>query len=544
MFGRYVFLSILLISSTLIFAQKTRNYDVIVYGGSSAGVTAAIQASKMKRSVLLIAQDGVVGGLTVSGLGATDINRKNAIGGIARDFYKKVYAYYLNDTAWKNETRTEYFEKITKRVFSGKDDAQKMQWVFEPKVAQRLLRAMLNETMVDLIENARLDLKSGVKLKGQQITSIKLLDGSSYAAKIFIDASYEGDLMAKAGVSYTVGRESNSKYDEKHNGVKYGKLMGKNGKSVDPYIKQGDPGSGLLPFIEADLGLTDGDADHRIQAYCYRFTLTSDKNNQLPIEKPADYNPLWYEYIARRLALIPTLDLKDNLLSLTPMPNRKTDTNHADFIGACYNWPDGDYNTREKLAKMHKSYTLGLVWFFANDPRVPENIREEMKLYGLAKDEFTDSQNFPKQIYVREARRMVSDYVMTEKNYFHQTEAEDAVALGTYWLDSHVVSHAIAASGKLVVEGNFWVSPSSTYAVSYRAIVPSEKECNNLLVPVCLSASHSAYGSIRMEPVYMVLGQSAGAAAALAIEQKSTVQKLDYQLLKQRLLAENQILSN
>ncbi len=524
------------------FANKGLNYDIVVYGASSAGVTASVQAAKMGKKVLLISQTKQIGGLTSSGLGATDINKHLAIGGLSREFYQRVYTYYEDSSSWKNENRKDYLKRLGKAFYGAWNDSLKMQWMFEPYIADKVFRDMLRDADVSILYNERIDLKKTLDKQGTRIQSIKMESGKKISAKIFIDCTYEGDLMAKAGVSYKVGRESNAVYNESFNGVRIGKLIGKDGVSVDPYLKRGEPDSGLLPFLEKDYRHNNGDGDHRLQAYCYRFTLTTDIENKLPIVKPQNYQPLWYEINARMFELDKGLTL-DHVLTLTPLPNNKTDTNHADFIGANHAWPEANYVTREKLAKMHKDYVLGLLWFLANDKRVPVEVRAHMNQYGLPKDEFKENDNFPTEIYVREARRMISDYVMTEHNYFHKTKANDGVGLGTYWLDSHVVTRIVDEEGSVRDEGSFWENKSSTYSISYQSIRPKKEECTNLLVPVCLSASHAAYGSIRMEPVYMVLGQSAAIAATIAIDNDIAVQDVNYPVLKSKLHEYNQFLT-
>jgi hypothetical protein len=521
-----------------VFAQT---YDVIVYGSSSSGVIAAVQSASMGKKTLLISTDKHLGGLTASGLGATDMNKCNLIGGLSRTFYQRVYKYYMSPGAWKSDIRDDYFQNLEKKIFGGKNESFQMQWVFEPKVAQKIFTEMLGEAKVEIVYNKRLILKKdAVKKKNRKIQSIQMESGESYTAKMYIDATYEGDLMAKAGVSYTIGRESNSQYGETVNGIHPSKVVSvlSDGSSIDPYIKKGNPTSGLLPFIEPKpLGKT-GDADNRTQAYCYRFTLSKDSLNKRPIEKPKNYNPLWFEIYARMFEQKKSMKLP---LTLSILPNKKTDTNHADFIGASYGWAEGNYKQRDEIAQMHKDFALGKVWFLGNDPRVPKRIRDEMKQYGLPNDEFIDSDNFPFQIYVRESRRMVGDYVMKEQNVVGTEIASESVGLGSYWLDSHVVSQFVDEEGKLWLEGTFWKS-SGAYPIAYKSIVPKAKECTNLLVPVCLSSTHAAYGSIRMEPVYMVLGQSAATAACLAIDEQIEIQALPYFKLEQRLLADKQIL--
>ncbi|RAV28800.1 FAD-dependent oxidoreductase [Sinomicrobium soli] len=523
--------------------MNAREYDICVYGETSAGVTAAVQAGRMGKSVVLISNSAHVGGTTTSGLTATDINSHLSIGGLSREFYQRIYRYYLDAATWKNQERDAYFQSIVKRVFKGKSDPLKMQWVYESHVAEQIMRTMLLEAGVRVLFNERLDLENGVVKKENTIHKITMESGEEITAKVFIDATYEGDLMAKAGVSYTYGRDANSDYNETYNGYRPNEIVGleEKGISVDPYRVKGDPASGLLPFIEADAGTVPGSADKRMQSYCYRLTLTDDPANRVPIRKPENYDPLWFEVLARQLELDPAIPLRKKLITLTPMPNRKTDTNHLDFVGANYSYTEGSYEEREKIAALHKDYALGKLWFLANDPRVPEHIREEMSEWGLARDEFVDNGNFPHQLYVREARRMLSDYVMTEHHCTGEEIAPESVGLATYWLDCHYVSMVVDQEGNLRKEGTYWMN-TPNYPVSYKSIRPKEKECDNLLVPVCLSASHVAFGSIRMEPVYMVLGQSAATAAALSIDRECSVQDVPYEVLKSRLVSDGQIL--
>lgn len=531
---------IVLLSGNRLCAQK--RWDVCVYGETPAGIMAAIQAAKMNKTVLLISNTAHLGGVATSGLTATDLNNFRSAGGLTREFYQRLYAYYSDSSAWRSESRDVFFERSKKRTFSGKNDSLKMQWVYESRVGEGILKKMLEEAGVEVVYNERLQLKKGVEKKDAGIVAIRMENGHRYHAKIFIDATYEGDLMAKAGVSYIVGREANSVYNETLNGIKLNEIIGKDGISIDPYIKKGVPSSGVLPFLEPRIPGPDGQGDHRTQSFCYRTTLTDDPANRIDIVKPAGYQPLWYEFLARFLELNPGHLLK-NIISFTPMPNKKTDTNQADFVGANYGWPEGNYADRDKIAQMHKDYVLGLLWFLGNDPRVPDSLRTEMKRWGLPKDEFTDNGNFPHQLYVREARRMVSDYVMTEKNCNGQEPVQDAVAVATYPLDCHYVSRVVDGQGRVHAEGSYGKQKNTYYTISYRSLRPKSSEARNLLVPVCLSASHVAYSSIRMEPVFMVLGQSAGTAAALALDRNITVQELPYEVLQPVLLKDGQVLS-
>ena len=361
-------------------------------------------------------------------------------------------------------------------------------------------------------------------------------------AKVFIDASYEGDLLAKAGVSYTVGRESNEAYNETFNGYRVNIKDGTDLTAIDPYVVPGDKNSGLLPYIDIDLPIQQGQADKRVQAYCYRVTLTDDPDNRVKVQKPKNYNPLWYEVLVRRIQQNPDLELQ-KIITLTPMPNRKTDTNHLDFFGASYDYAEANYEQRKEIEQLHRDYALGMLWLLEHDPRIPEHMRNEMKDWGLAKDEFQETGNFPHHIYVREARRMIGEYVMVERNVAKESRenVSHPIGVGSYALDCHYVSKVIDENGKLRYEGTIF-QPITPYSISYYAMTPKKEECSNLLVPVCLSASHVAISSLRMEPVYMLLGQSAAVAASMAIDARQAVQDISYELLAQKLLDLEQII--
>ena len=390
----------------------------------------------------------------------------------------------------------------------------------------------------------RLDLKSGVRKEGTRIRAVTMESGKEFVGRMFIDATYEGDLMAKAGVSYTVGRESNAKYGETLNGVATRQARSHQfDKPVDPYRKPGDPSSGLLGGVHGGGPGKEGEADHRVQAYCFRMCLTDVPENRVPFAKPKDYDELRYELLLRYY------EAGYDKIPWSPrmMPNRKTDTNNnhgfsTDNIAMNYDYPDSDYQTRAQIIKEHESYQKGLMWTLANHPRVPEEIRQQVSRWGLSKDEFGDNDNWPHQLYVREARRMVSDYVMDEQNCRGVRIAPDPVGLGAYGMDSHNTQRYVDKNGYVRNEGDVQVGGFKPYPISYRCIIPREEECSNLLVPVCLSASHIAFGSIRMEPVFMVLGQSAATAGCLAIDDEVSVQQLDYGKLNERLLIDRQIL--
>lgn len=510
--------------------------EIVVYGGTAGGVAAAIQASRMGKRVVLIEPGEHIGGLTSGGLGATDIGNKAAIGGISREFYRRVGEFYARDEAWKYQTRDHYR--------SGRQQSGEIEmWTFEPHVAEEILRGMLAEAQVPVIFNERLDLNGGVQKDGPRIVSIRMESGLTLTAAMFIDATYEGDLMAKAGVSYHVGRERNATYGETLNGVQPRLRKHQFQVVVDPYVKPGDPASGLLKGIQGTDPGQPGEGDRRVQAYNFRMCLTSVPANRIPFPKPADYDPLRYELYLRTILA----GQWDGLGAPAMMPNHKTDTNNngafsTDNIGMNYEYPDGDYPTRQRIFNEHVTYQQGMMWFLANDPRVPERIRREANLWELARDEFTQTGGWPHQMYVREARRMIGPYVMTQKNCQGGAVAEDPVGLAAYTMDSHNVQR-YAEGGRVWNEGDVQVGGFPPYPISYRSIVPKQTECTNLLVPVCLSASHIAYGSIRMEPVFMVLGQSAATAAAQAIDQGATVQGIDYARLRERLTADKQVLA-
>jgi hypothetical protein len=512
------------------------DYDVVIYGGTSAGVTAAIQATRMGKTAVLIEPSQHVGGLTTGGLGMTDSGNKAVIGGLAREFYRRVKKHYDRPEAWKYEKREHY------KSYRPDDDAM---WTFEPHVAEKLLREMLDEHKVPVVLGERLDRTKGVKLDGKRIVSITTESGKTFAGKVFIDATYEGDLMSAAGVSYTVGREPNAKYGETLNGVarKWNTHSHRFVVKVDPFVKSGDPKSGLLPGVSADQLPADDEGDHRVQAYCYRMCMSLVPENRVPFPKPADYDEKRYELLLRNFE---AGDLRLPL-SIAMMPNGKTDTNNncavsTDHIGANYKYPDADYAEREAIHKGHESYQKGLMWTLANHPRVPKKVRAEMAKWGLAKDEFTDNDSWPHQIYVREARRMVSDYVVTELDCRRTRDTPQSVGMGSYNMDSHNCARYVTPEGFVQNEGDVQVSPGGPYRISYLSLVPRKGECPNLLVPACLSCSHIAFGSIRMEPVFMILGQSAATAAALAIDGKLDVQAVDYAKLRERLLADKQVL--
>lgn len=541
-----------------------QNYsDVVIYGGTSAGISAAIQTARLGKSVTLIEPTNRLGGLTTGGLGQTDIGNKQVIGGIAREFYQNIKIYYEDTTNWIWQNRSDY--KDGGQTRSGKnEDAM---WTFEPSAALKVYDEMIRDLDIKIIYNRKLNRETGVSGNYGAINSITMESGDSYYGKVFIDATYEGDLMAAAGVSYMLGRESNSQYGETLNGIQannFGKTLHgtKSNNSVhhnfidkvDPYIIKGDPSSGLLPFINQGGPGVDGESDKGIQAYCFRMTLTDHPENRIPFKKPENYRELDYELLFRNYEaaggeienmyaygdrLVPWIN--------SAMPNRKTDTNNqkgfsSDFIGQNWDYPEATYEEREKIIERHRAYQQGLMWTLAYHPRIPEKVRNKVSAWGTCKDEYEREDGWQQQLYIREARRMISNYVMTQKNCEGIEIINDPVGMAAYGMDSHHIKRYVNSKGYVSNEGNVEAHVKAPFPISYRSIVPQKEECSNLIVPVCLSASHIAFGSIRMEPVFMVLGQSSALIACMAIDEEKAVQELSYEKLKTQLLKLKQVI--
>jgi len=537
--------------SLFLILQASQSYsqiyqaDIVIYGGTSAGITAAVQAKSMGKTVVIVSPDRHLGGLSAGGLGFTDTGNKAVIGGLAREFYHRLYLHYQQDSAWKWQKREEYGNKG--QGTPAIDGESRTMWIFEPHAAERIFEEFVRENQIEVHRDEWLNRTSGVKMVNGEIASIQTLSGKVYSGKVFIDATYEGDLMAAAGVSYHVGREPNSMYGERWNGVQVGVYQhGHYFKdSISAYKVPGDPSSGLLPEISPNPPGKNGEGDRLLQAYNFRMALSRNPANRVPFPKPTNYDPARYELLARVYAAgwTETFDKYD------PIPNLKTDTNNhgpfsTDYIGKNYDYPEASYARRKEIIKEHEDYQKGLMYFLANDSQVPEDVRAEMANYGLAKDEFVDNGNWPHQIYVREARRLVGSYVMTEHDVLGAKEVPEPVGMGSYSLDSHNTQRFVTPGGFVQNEGDIGVHPKQPYSISYGTLVPKKEECSNLLVPVCVSSSHTAFGSIRMEPVFMILGQSAAAAASLSIDENIAVQDLDYSKLKKVLLEEKQVLEN
>jgi hypothetical protein len=507
-------------SHTIVGAINQKEYDVVIYGGTSAGVLAAYSAKKSGKSVILISPDGHIGGLSSGGLGQTDIGNKHVITGLARDFYRKLGKQYNS------------FES----------------WHFEPSKAAELFQAYISEANIPIIRDQRIAKATKDKAR---IVSVDLVPTYGKASKIqvikakmFIDCTYEGDLLALAGVSYALGRESNQEYSETVNGYHLAEYRTKSGyhqfpDGVSPYKVPGDPASGLVWGISKANPGKEGEGDKHVQAYNFRICLTDSAENRIPITRPLDYDVAKYELMARLFKAQPTLLNINDYFIWSLMPNRKTDINNrggfsTDMIGMSNEWPEASFERRKALFQEHLSYTKGMLYFMQNDPRVPDTLRNYVSRWGYPKDEYLKHGNFSPQLYVREGRRMIGDYVMTEKNCRGIEVVKDGIGMAAYTMDSHNCQRIIV-NGMVKNEGNVEVGGFPPYPISYRSIVPKKNECTNLLVPVSLSASHIAFGSIRMEPVFMVLGQSAAIAASMAIDKNLNVQDIPVPDLQRKL---------
>ena len=518
--------------------------DIIIYGGTSAAVTTAVRARKMGKTVIIVSPDTHLGGLSSGGLGFTDTGNKEVIGGLSRDFYHRLYMRYQQDSSWRWQKKEEYGNKG--QGTPAIDGTERTMWIFEPHVAEEIFEEYVKENKLNVLRNEWLNRETGVTKENGNIVSIKTLNGKLFKGKMFIDATYEGDLMAAAGVRYHVGREANSVYQEEWNGVQKGMFKhGHHFKSkISPYKIPNDSASGLVAGVSAEAPGENGQGDKKLQAYCFRMCLSNSPENRVSFSRPEGYDSTQYELLGRVFAS----GWRELFDKFDPVPNRKTDTNNhgpfsTDYIGMNYDYPEASYEKRREIIKQHEQYQKGLLYFISVDKRVPEDLQKEFNTWGLAKDEFRDNGNWPHQIYVREARRMVSDYVMTENETLNKRTVPEPIGMGSYTLDSHNAQRYIETSGYVQNEGDVGVEAPKPYSISYKAIIPKEAECKNLLVPVCISSSHIAYGSIRMEPVFMILGESAATAAALAIDNKTSVQQLPYDKLKTSLLQQHQRLS-
>jgi hypothetical protein len=511
--SRNFLLTILLMTFHLspLFSQE-KNYDLVVYGGTASGVMAAYAAGKEGMKAALLVQGKHVGGLTASGLGWVDVDMTQAIGGYTLDFFKRVSKSY--------RTPQPLF-KLT------------------PSVAEKIFLQMAKEAGVAIFYDARLIEKKGVVLNGKKIEKLLLENKMQFKAPVFIDATYEGDLMAWANVPYTVGRESRSQYGESEagrgtRGYQPVQLSAGRVAEIKELAKQ-------FPldyhFGEA---IPEGAGDDKIQAYTFRLTLTTKAGNKVPFRKPAKYNPRRYATLLNDI-ITRQITRFDKVCTVNLLPDEKTDINHLDLDNASHNYPDGSYAQRNYLWQYHKDYEEGLLYFVANDPQVPEALRKDAQRYGFAKDEFTDNNNWPYLLYAREGRRMTGAYVMKQQDSWEHVKKEDVIGMGSYFLDSHDVQKTITADHHQFVEGGFRHIPYKPYQVPYRSLTPMQRDCENLYVTICLSASHVIYGSLRMEPIFMVIGHAAGTAATMAVKNKVAVQQVNIKTLQQKLLQQGQV---
>ncbi len=523
--------------------SDTYKADVIIYGGTSSAVAAAVQVVRMGRTVIIVSPDKHLGGMSSSGLGFTDTGNKEVIGGIAREFYQLIYRHYQDTAAWKWQKKSEYGN--TGQGNPAIDGEKRTQWIFEPHAAEEAFETMIKESKIPVARQELLDRESGVIKKEGKIISIKTLSGKIFRGKVFIDATYEGDLMAAAGVSYNVGREANSVYNETWNGVQKGVFHHGHHFSVniDPYIVPGDPSTGLLPRISDEKPGENGTGDSKIQAYCFRLCLTKVNGNKIPITKPDGYDSTQYELMAR----VALSGWNEYFNKYDPIPNFKTDVNnHGPFgfdnIGMNWDYPDASYERRAEIIREHTSYQKGFLYFLSTDKRIPADVRREINEWGYARDEFKDNGGWPYNIYVRESRRMVGKYVMTENDVLSKREVPEPIGMGSYTMDSHNIQRYVTPEGYVQNEGDIGVEASRPYEISLGAILPKPGECKNLLVPVCVSASHIAFGSIRMEPVFMILGQSAATVAVMSIDLGRNIYDLSYDEIRKILESDGQIL--
>ena len=522
---------------------KTFEADIIIYGGTSAAVIAAVEAAQSGKTAFVVSPDKHLGGLSSGGLGFTDTGNKSVIGGLAREFYHRVWQHYNDSSAWNWEKHSAFGNKGQGTI--AMDGESRTMWIFEPHVAEQVFENFVRENNLKVFRNEWLDREKGVKKVNGRIESIKTLSGKYFKGKMFIDATYEGDLMAAAGVSYVVGREACSVYNETYNGVQADiKERGHFFKDpIDPYRIPGKKESGLLYGISSEPISPNCVGDKKIQAYCFRLCMSDLPDNRVPFPKPKSYNPANYELIARVL----DTGWMDWFAKYDRIPNRKTDTNNhgpfsSDFIGCNYAYPEATYQQRAEIITAHENYQKGLLYFLSNDKRVLEVVRRKMSEWGLAADEFPDNGNWPYQLYIREARRMTGIYVTTEQEVTNKRSVPEPVGMGSYGMDSHNVQRYVTTDGRVQNEGDVQVHLRAPYSIAFGSILPKKEECTNLLVPVCVSASHIAYGSIRMEPVFMILGQSAAVAASIAIDNSQFVQDVPYKELKGKLLERQQVL--
>jgi hypothetical protein len=509
-------------------APPIQTFDLVVYGGTAGGVITAVPAAREGLRVALVEPRRHLGGMVSGGLGWTDYGKKEVIGGYSLEFFERVGARY----------------------------GEPVEWHFEPHVAEDVFRTMVKEAGVTVFYGQRLNAKNGVRTSGRRIVEIATDTGTRFGATVFADATYEGDLMARAGVAYTFGREGTDQYGESLAGVRdrtplHQFMIRRNPRDpatlVPVQVSPFDAHHKLLPEIQGTDKGRAGQADRKVQAYNFRLCLTDDPANLVPIAKPKTYDPARYELLARFLTAATAAAGRPLTMGDVMKPDllgkaRKTDVNNngavsTDYIGGSWNYPDADYRTRDRIWQAHVDYIAGFFYFLAHDPRVPPELQADVKKWGLAKDEFADTAHWPHQLYVREARRMIGEYVMTQRDIQTDLTKPDPIGMGSYNSDSHNVQRVVNAEGFVENEGDMQV-PVTPYQIPYRVMLPRRDQVENLLVPVAFSASHVAYSTLRMEPQYMIIGQAAGVAAAMAIAGRRAVQDVDPAALTSKLRAQ------
>lgn len=495
--------------------------EIVVYGGTAAGVIAAVAAARRGTRVTLLEPGAHLGGMVSGGLGHTDTGRKETIGGLSREFFERV----------------------------GREYGREIAWDFEPHVAEKVFRQMAAEAGVHVLYRHRLKEHGGVRKSHQQITEILTENGQSFPAQAFIDGSYEGDLLPQAGVSFTWGRESREQYNESFAGVRPGDKYAHHRFEVP--VSAYDAHGKLLPNVQAGPPGEIGAGDKKVQAYNFRLCLTKNRENRAPIPEPSHYDARQFTLLGRLIAA----EFKKSgrppamhqLTSMSPLPNGKIDLNNngafsTDYIGGSWEYPTASYRQRDRIWHEHADYTAGFFYFLAHDPQVPEPLRNEVKQWGLAKDEFADTDHWPFQLYVREARRMLGEFVMTQRDAETAITKPDPIGMGSYNIDTHNSQRYVQEDGTVQNEGDTEV-PTVPYQISYRVLVPKASECRNLLAPVCTSASHIGYGTLRLEPVYMIMGEAAGAAAKMAIDERRATQEIDTAKLARELRAKGAVMA-
>jgi hypothetical protein len=514
--------TILILFASAAIAGAQPSYDLVVYGGTAGGVITAVSGAREGLKVALLEPGTHLGGMATGGLSRTDFGKREVIGGYALEFY------------WR----------VGRKYDIGRF-AQDVAWFYEPKVGEQVLREMLQEAGVQVLMHHRLREKTGVSKSGTKLASVTTENGQTFSGKVFADCSYEGDLMAQAGVEYAVGREPSVKYGESLAGVRDRTPLHQFLVQISPYDSNGK----LLPEVDPGPKAAAGTGDKKVQSYNFRMILSEDPANQIPFPKPPNYDPHRYELLARLLdAMAKKLgrpQVMHEVTLIAKIPNQKADINNqgafsTDYIGKSWDYPDGDYATRKRVWDDHINYTKGLFYFLAHDPRVPASLQKEINGWGLAKDEFVDTDHWPHQLYIREARRMVGEYVMTQKDIQTDLKKPDVIGMGSYNSDSHNIQRLATPDGAVENEGDMQVAVTP-YQIPYRMIVPKRQQATNLLVPVAFSASHVAYSTLRMEPQYMIIGEAAGVAAAMAAKSGGSVQDVDTAALSAKLKSQGAV---